>query len=130
MARLASTWRDAMVFALALSGVAVAPQDVIAVWEDARTIQPLTEAQTRKTNVEAGIPLVTQLRAEGWSEAELRRLAEDQDEAEERATTISDVALDRARRDFDQGANAAPYPAPAATPLAAAEPPDDDGERS
>ena len=121
--RMASTWRDAMVFALVLSGIVVAPEDVSVVWEDARTIQPLTEAQTRKTNVEAGIPLATQLRAEGWSEAELRKLAEDQDEAEARATTISDVAVDRALREFDQGVNAAPYPAPGAKPPAAPEPP-------
>lgn len=124
--RLAVSWRRAMVFALALSGRTVDAKDIEVAWADERTIQPFMEAQARKTNVEAGMPLVTQLRGEGWSDAELEQLATDQDDAESRSTNIADVAMQAARRNFDQGVGAAPYasqaPATAGTPTPPPEP--------
>lgn len=108
--RLAVSWRAAIVFALSLSGVTVTSADIEVVWGDERTIQPLTEAMTRKTNVDAGIPIVTQLRAEGWSESELEQLATDAEDEQGRGASLSDAAMQDARRRFDQGNGAAPYP--------------------
>ncbi len=56
----------------------IAVEDVSVVWEEAKTVQPLHAAMTRKANVEAGIPLETLLRKEGWSEAQLGQLEDDQ----------------------------------------------------
>lgn len=108
-ARLTTTWCDAVAFVAGLLGHAVMPQDIEAVWADERTIQPYTEALTRKTNVDAGVPLVTQLRMEGWSEAELEHLAADLADEETRGASIADAAMDEARRRFDRGDGTTPY---------------------
>jgi hypothetical protein len=108
-ARLATTWKHAAAFVMNLAGHTVSPNDIECVWEDEHTVQPLTEATIHKTNVDAGINIVTQLRREGWSEEELAQLAADEDEAQARDATMADVALAAARRGFDQGAQPGPY---------------------
>ncbi len=89
--RLTPEWRAALTFLLQLAGQRVNPSDIRPVFESASTIQPLTLAQTRSTNRTAGIPIVTQLRREGWSDAELAQLAADA-EAEAGAFVIPDAA--------------------------------------
>lgn len=73
-----------------------------------RDIIPVSNAEkyeTAKTAVDAGIPLKTDLRREGWSEDDLKQLDEDQeDENEKNAETFAQTALNAARR-FDQGNN-------------------------
>lgn len=75
--RFTPEWRNALAFLLQLDGQRVTAADIRPVFESASTIQPLTLAQTRSTNRAAGIPIVTQLRREGWSDAELAQLAAD-----------------------------------------------------
>lgn len=78
--------------------------DIQAVYADPRTIQPLTEAQTRKTNVESGIPLNTNLRREGWTPQELAQMAADkQAESSAQQQTLG-LALLNAQRQFSQPA--------------------------
>jgi len=115
-ARLEATWKHAAAFVMGLAGHAVSPNDIECIWEDEHTVQPYTEALIHKTNVDAGIPIVTQLRREGWSEEELKQMAKDADEAQAQMTSIADVALSKARKEFDQGTNPGPYPAPPTTP--------------
>lgn len=82
MARVEGTWRDLCAHMLALDGMAgIAPESVTVNWDDPRTIQPLSQAQTREINVRAGIPIVTQLRDEGWRDAELDQMKQDSMEA-------------------------------------------------
>jgi hypothetical protein len=78
MARVDGTWRDLCAHMLDLDGMpGVEPEAITVNWDDPRTVQPLSQAQTREINVRAGIPIVTQLRDEGWREAELDQMAED-----------------------------------------------------
>ena len=78
MARVEGTWCDLCAHMLDLDGMpGVEPEAITANWDDPRTVQPLSQAQTREINVRAGIPIVTQLRDEGWREAELGQMAED-----------------------------------------------------
>jgi len=80
----------------------VSGQQTQAIYEDPRTVQPLTQAQTRQTNVNAGIPLKTQLRQEGWSPQDLEQLDADQ-MAEQMAQQNSlAAAMLNAQREFDQ----------------------------
>ena len=72
--RLRVAWRRVAVFLLKLKGKDVRVNDVIPLWQDVRTVQPLTQAQARQTNVAAGIPIHNQLRDEGWTEKELDQL--------------------------------------------------------
>jgi len=82
MARVDGTWRDLCAHMLDLDGMpGIEPEAITVNWDDPRTVQPLSQAQTREINVRAGIPIVTQLRDEGWREAELDQMAEDSMEA-------------------------------------------------
>ena len=72
------------------------------VYADPRTVQPKTEAETRKTEVDSGIPLRTNLRREGWTPEELAQLDADK-EAERAANTqaLANALLNQ-QRQFDQ----------------------------
>lgn len=74
---LGDTWSRVAAFALQLSGTTVDIDDIEAVWKAAHTMQPKSQAETRKTNAEAGIPIENQLRDEGWTEEQLEQLRED-----------------------------------------------------
>jgi hypothetical protein len=115
-ARLEATWKHAVAFVMGLAGHTVSPDDIECVWDDEHTVQPYTESLIHKTNVDAGIPIVTQLRREGWSEEELAQMAKDADEAQASQTTLADVAMNAARKNFDQGTSPSPYPAPPTVP--------------
>jgi hypothetical protein len=78
---IGDTWTEAMTFCMQLRGNAVDPAGVECIWADPHTVQPETQATTRKTNTEAGIPIINILRDEGWSEDQLDQLREDQQEA-------------------------------------------------
>ena len=71
IARLKEVWQELFVFVLGLEGYRVAKGDVRVIYEEPRTVQPLTEAQVRAQGVRAGIPLRLLLKREGWTEAEL-----------------------------------------------------------
>lgn len=101
--RLTVTWRQAAAYALSLSGIVVDPQDITPVWKDARTVQPLSEAQTLKTRVEAGVPLVTAMRQGGADTEELDQLATDLAEGQTRDADLASVMLAKARADFNTG---------------------------
>ena len=99
-------WKEIAAFVLQLSGMSVEESEITAVWDDVRTIQPWTEAQIRKVNVEAGMPLVTTLRREGWAEDELAQLEEDQEAASGKQQASLATALVDAQRRMDQGEGA------------------------
>lgn len=72
------TWREVMAFLLSVSERKTTQQnDIVTLWAPAQTVQPLTQAQVRQTNQTAGIPIVTQLRDEGWSDEELDEMRKD-----------------------------------------------------
>lgn len=71
------TWRQVAAFMLKLKGQEVDPDQITPLFAEARTVQPLSEATTWREAVTAGLPLVTQLRREGWSQEELDQLEAD-----------------------------------------------------
>lgn len=79
--RYAVTWRALAHFMLQLQGVEVNEIDIAAVFDKPETVQPRTEAEIREINKRAGIPLRTQLRDDGWTDAEIETM--EQDKAEE-----------------------------------------------
>lgn len=71
-------WRSALAFLARLAGFGrLGPYDLELMWEPSNTVLPLVQAQLRSTNTGAGIPIVTQLRREGWSEKDLQQLEVD-----------------------------------------------------
>ena len=84
--RFTPVWQEVGQFLLELdSNITLDPDDVTPMFAEPASIQPLTQAQVRSLSVSAGIPLITALRREGWMDAELAQLAEDQ--AEETVTS-------------------------------------------
>jgi hypothetical protein len=53
------------------------------------------QAETLKTEVDAGIPLVTAARRRGWTEAELKQMTTDFAEAQERSADVADKNKDK-----------------------------------
>ena len=62
---------------LRLQGVEVNEIDIAAVFDKPETVQPRTEAEIREINTRAGIPLRTQLRDDGWTDAEIETMEDD-----------------------------------------------------
>lgn len=96
-----ATWKEIGAFVSALKGTAVEQGDIIPVWEPAQSIQPYTEAQTLKVNTDAGIPLITQLKRQGWSEGEIKAMQKDDDEQKQRNAKLAPILLDEARARSD-----------------------------
>lgn len=105
--RYGSTWRQVAAFMLRLAGAAQAEaQNITPRWDTIETVQPYTLAQTRQLGTAAGIPLVTLLRREGWSQAELDQLEQDLAEANTaKQQTLANALVD-AQRQFAAGEGA------------------------
>lgn len=100
---LSVVWQELAVFLLLLSGEGeVDPVTILPIWEPIPSIQPLTEAQTRKLSIDSGIPLVTQLRREGWSEAELVQLEDDMQEEKKASQALGSAMLQQIRANQEQ----------------------------
>ncbi len=75
--RLSPTWRALAAFLLKLKDTPTDSKEIKALWEPTTTVQPVTEAQARLSNTNAGIPIHNQLRREGWTEKQLAELDND-----------------------------------------------------
>lgn len=98
-----NTWQRVAAFILLLLGYRINEEDITPVWAPVETVQPRTRAEIRKIDVEAGIPLTTSLRREGWSESDLRQLEKDRAEEAARSSASLARALVEQQRQFDQG---------------------------
>lgn len=67
-------WRRLGAFVLRVGGAEVDLMEVQPQWLPVETIQPYTEAQIRVLDIQAGIPLHTNLRRSGWSDAEIEQM--------------------------------------------------------
>lgn len=103
IARFEPVWSQVGAFLMLLDGQTVAPEDVQPVFSDPRTIQPLTQAQIRQTNVGAGYPLRSQLRDEGKSDAEIEQVETDRQEERAGQQQTLAAAVLNARRQLDGG---------------------------
>jgi hypothetical protein len=75
--RMTVTWQQQAAFMLRIEGVEVDPEAVVVRYADPETVQPRTRAEIRQLNVAAGMPLVTALRRDGWTQEELDQLGQD-----------------------------------------------------
>jgi hypothetical protein len=98
-----STHRKLAAFLLRLGGREVNPQEIEPVWATPETVQPLTRSIIRQNSVGAGMPLRTALRREGWSEADLEQMDEDQAATATAQNVSLAAAMLTAQRRFDQG---------------------------
>lgn len=89
---LTPVWRNFARFILKLAGRPVNLFDIEPQFADVRSVQPYTQAQTRATNAQAGIPIKTQLRDDGWTEDELKQMEQD---AAEMQTAITGGTVNR-----------------------------------
>ena len=99
---LSASWQDIAAFLLKLQGIIIPPASITVTWERSESVQPKTEAETRKLDIESGIALRVLLKKEGWTEREI----EENDEAisEQKAGMASDIgsALMDAQRKLDR----------------------------
>lgn len=87
-------WEELAAFILKLSGKGdVDRSDIKAIWEPVQSVSPYTEAMTRKSSIDAGIPLVTQLRREGWDNTALKQMEDDQKAAKAVQTSEAQILL-------------------------------------
>jgi len=97
------TWAEIGSFLLQLSGFGEVPQSQITpIWEPPQSIQPFTEAQTTQTNVNAGIPLITQLKRQGWTESDIKAMQKDEQEAKAKTTSLAAALLEDLRKKQEQ----------------------------
>jgi len=101
--RLGVTWKQAAQFILELQGHVVVANDIEPIWDDVRTVQPLTESEIRLNNSKAGMPLDTQLEREGWTDDELAEMHKREDANQARSTDAASVARDAALARFNAG---------------------------
>lgn len=69
---LGEEWTRLMAFCAGME-----TEDIECVWQPPHTVQPQSQASTRLTNTQAGIPIINLLRDEGWSDEQLQQLIED-----------------------------------------------------
>lgn len=91
--RYAPVWEDFAVFILELVGFDVELPEVTCNYKDPRTTLTLSEAQARMNNVTAGIPIITQLRNEGWRQNEIDQLLQDKESLQ--PITMDEAALEQ-----------------------------------
>lgn len=108
--RFEPVWRQVTAFMLRAAGETVTLQEITPVFDKPETVQPFTQAQTRQTNVNAGMPLITVLREEGKSEAFIQQMLKDKEEEEARKQESFAQSMLAAERRFNAGTPTQPPP--------------------
>lgn len=103
--RYRPVWEELAVFMLKMGGYEIDKSQVRAIFDRPETVQPRTQAETREINKRAGMPLVSILREEGKSEAEIQQVLDDAADESKRITDLANAYLEDARRSFDQDVN-------------------------
>lgn len=76
--RFEPVWKEALAYALRLSGHEVRADEIALEWDTIETLQPRTQAEIRSFERQSGIPLLTLLRQEGWTDEQLTQMLSDQ----------------------------------------------------
>lgn len=97
-------WRQICQMALKASrSKAPKLEDIDVTFGSAQAQQPLYDATVLKTNREAGIPLITQLRTQGWTQKAINQLKADQEEEQTQAVDNALRIAEQSRTNFDRG---------------------------
>jgi hypothetical protein len=95
--RVEPIWKEAIVYALTLAGQTITSGDVVINWQAVHVEQPVTDAQVRLYDTQAGIPLEISLKRSGWTEAEI-------DDLRAAQAASGDALGENLLRNFDRGA--------------------------
>ena len=101
--RFAPVWRKVARFMLELDGVTVDEMAIEPMFAAVETVQPRTQAEIRQINVNAGLPLITVLKMEGWSKKDIDEMLKDADQMTAHQQAGIGAALLNAQQQFDQG---------------------------
>lgn len=102
IARLTEPWTEVGQFMAELGGIGKLEADaVVPIFKKPQTVQPYTQALIRKESVAAGVPLMWQMKQEGYTEQEL-------DELEESRSEQADADMERMAQVMEQRASTLP----------------------
>jgi hypothetical protein len=90
-------WQEIASFLLKMDGLEVPPADITVLWQRPETVQVYTEAQARQLAVNTGIPLITVLRREGWTDVEIEKMQKDQELQDKARKTVAQAVLNDLR---------------------------------
>lgn len=96
------TFQEMAQFSLKLMGAELSRTEITVVWEVPKNTQPKTEAEARKINIDCGLPLITVLRRDGWSQSEIDQMQEDQEEQDKKSSTLAKELLRNAKIQSEQ----------------------------
>jgi hypothetical protein len=100
--RFSVTWEEVADWLLAIESTVA---EVESMFANVATVQPRTQAEIRALNVQAGIPITTTLRDDGWTEEELKQMEADKKaESTEREESEARMAAN-AMQMMDRGGN-------------------------
>lgn len=88
-----AVWQEIAAFLLKMEGIEIEPAEITVLWKRAESVQVYTEAQARQLGVNTGIPLITLLRREGWTDVEIERMQKDQELQDKAKRTVAQAVL-------------------------------------
>lgn len=94
---LTPIWQEIAQFLLLLSDYSAETQDITVLWGTVESVQPYTQAQTRQLAINSGVPLITQLRREGWTQAEIDAMVADMQAQRENTSSLAQSVLNAVR---------------------------------
>lgn len=97
--RLTAVWSEAAAFMARLSGMNLDDNAIVPVFDEPTTVQPYTQALIRKEAVATGIPLLWQLRQEGYTDQEIAALEDARAADQQQRSTLGESLL----REFERG---------------------------
>ena len=98
--RFYPVWKQIGLFICQVEGVSVSGDNISPQFDRPETIQPKTEAEIVKLNVDAGMPLDTALSVSGWTDSEIETMNAVKDDQATAAQTSLAGALMKAERDM------------------------------
>ena len=91
------TWQEVAVFALQVMGIQARKTDIQPQWGKAEAEQPLTEVQVLQGYRNSGLPLKSALRLNGYTEAEIEIIEQEQAEEKQEQSDLAQLYLQTAR---------------------------------
>lgn len=100
--RFGVVWKELGAFLLKLDGQNVDEKDLVPVWGQVRSSQPLAQAQAIQFEYSATVPLETSLRHAGWSTEEIQQMRKDKADAKKEQTAMAQALLEKMRLEQEQ----------------------------
>lgn len=102
-------WTEVAQFVAMLGGMGDIPGDaIVPIFDKPQTVQPYTQALIRKESVAAGVPLMWQMKQEGYTEQELAELEDARTEQQEQQTEQMAQVMEQRASAFGQNGSRPP----------------------